>query len=90
MKNVHAARTLRLPTLAAVMLMAACQSNTEPAATPEVVAEIRAQATPLGDSGLLASAVRQRVLQGTSSATVVTLGEATHGTREFFPFWISS
>jgi erythromycin esterase len=84
MKNVHAARTLRLPTLAAVMLMAACQSNTEPAATPEVVAEIRAQATPLGDSGLLASAVRQRVLQGTSSATVVTLGEATHGTREFF------
>ncbi|MCE2955444.1 MAG: erythromycin esterase family protein [Gemmatimonas sp.] len=86
MKNVYAARALRLPTLATIMLVVACQSNTEPAATPEVVAEIRAQATSLGDSGLLASAVRQRVLQSTSSATVVTLGEATHGTREFFVY----
>ena len=47
---------------------------------------IRDRATPLGDSGLLAAAIRQRVLQSTSGAAVVTLGEATHGTREFFQY----
>ncbi|MCE2901467.1 MAG: erythromycin esterase family protein [Gemmatimonas sp.] len=84
MNHAQAAPRLRAPVLVAVMLVTACQTNTEPVATPEVIADIRAQATSLGDSGLLASAVRQRVLQSTSGATVVTLGEATHGTREFF------
>lgn len=49
-----------------------------------VLAAIRQVAVPVGDSGLRAQAPRKVIEKLAEGATVIGLGESTHGTREFF------
>ena len=49
-----------------------------------VIAALRQAAIPVGDSGLRAQAPRRAIEQLAEGATIIGLGESTHGTREFF------
>ena len=49
-----------------------------------VIAALRQAAVPVGDSGLRAQAPRSVIEQLADGATIIGLGESTHGTREFF------
>jgi erythromycin esterase len=86
MTGTNRLRRTVLPTLLVPALLSSIAAfNGSPAGSGEdPIPTLRQSAVSLADNGLEGAAGRTALLDMVGSATVVGLGEATHGTREFF------